>query len=186
MSIAELGSLGEFIASIGVVVTLIFLTLQLRQNTKALRATSFQEINQDQIRLTGDAWRFWDLLKNAGDQPLQGADRSKTAEFLYNAFRSYETAWYQNRAGNLEAAAFEGHRRWMIWGLGNPTGIRAWDEMKSLFHPEFCEFVAELRAELSWDDHPCARIIADDSFFETLGWVESESPGALAEPRQGR
>ena len=63
----------------------------------------------------------------------------------------------------------------MIWGLGNPAAKGAWNEMKSLFHPEFCDFADELLAELNWDDHPCARIIADDSFFQGLTGVESHS-----------
>ena len=168
MDIQDLGAIGEFISSFVVVVTLVFLTFQLRQNTKAIRSTAFQEINQDQIRLTNDASSFFDLLKSADGIPLEGEDRARTAEFFYNVFRSYETAWYQNREGNLEDTAFEGHRRWMIWGLGNPSGISAWEEMRVLFHPEFCTFVDELRAELDWDDHPCAKIVASDAFFEEL------------------
>jgi len=35
MTISELGSLGEFFASIAVLVTLIFLVRQMRQNTNA-------------------------------------------------------------------------------------------------------------------------------------------------------
>ncbi len=182
MEIQDLGSIGEFISSVVVVITLIFLTVQLRQNTKAIRSTSFQEINQDQIRLTQDAWKFFDLLKSAGGAPLQGPDRTKTAEFFYNVFRSYETAWYQHRAGNLEAKAFVGHRRWMIWGLGLPAATDVWGEFKPLFHPEFCTFVDELRAELDWADHPCARIIANDAFFEDMAKrsvVDSWEPAPL-------
>ena len=40
MSISELGSLGEFIASIVVVVTLLMLVFQIRQNTKTSRSLS--------------------------------------------------------------------------------------------------------------------------------------------------
>ena len=40
MSIAELGSLGEFIGSIAVLVTLVYLVLQIRQNTLSIRSQS--------------------------------------------------------------------------------------------------------------------------------------------------
>ena len=40
MSIAELGALGELIGSVAVVVTLLFLTIQMRQNTSALESNS--------------------------------------------------------------------------------------------------------------------------------------------------
>ena len=42
MSIMELGALGEFFGAIAVVVTLIYLAVQLKQNTAQLRMDSFQ------------------------------------------------------------------------------------------------------------------------------------------------
>ncbi len=52
MTIAELGSLGEFIGSIGVVATLVYLAIQVRQNSsvleethRALLAEAVREIN---------------------------------------------------------------------------------------------------------------------------------------------
>ena len=38
MTIVELGALGEFIGAVAVLVTLIYLAVQLRQNTEAIRA----------------------------------------------------------------------------------------------------------------------------------------------------
>ena len=40
MSIADLGSIGELLGSFAVLVTLIFLTFQMRQNTSALESNS--------------------------------------------------------------------------------------------------------------------------------------------------
>jgi hypothetical protein len=47
MSIAELGDLGEFIASFGVLATLIYLAIQMRQNTQALRLNTAQVITEE-------------------------------------------------------------------------------------------------------------------------------------------
>lgn len=44
MSISDLGSLGEFIGSIAVLVTLIYVALQIRHNTHATRAASHHAI----------------------------------------------------------------------------------------------------------------------------------------------
>ena len=40
MTITELGSLGEFIGALAVLVTLIYLVLQIRQNTQSIRSQS--------------------------------------------------------------------------------------------------------------------------------------------------
>lgn len=43
MTLQDLGNIGEFLGSIGVIVTLIYLAIQIRQNTKAVRASSAAE-----------------------------------------------------------------------------------------------------------------------------------------------
>jgi hypothetical protein len=41
MNIMELGALGEFVGSIGVIATLVYLAIQIRQNSRTLQSTSF-------------------------------------------------------------------------------------------------------------------------------------------------
>ena len=44
MSIIELGALGEFVGAFGVIATLIYLTIQVRQNTELARANIDQQL----------------------------------------------------------------------------------------------------------------------------------------------
>ena len=44
MSISELGSLGEFVGSIAVLATLIYLAMQIRQNTRWVKIQIFESI----------------------------------------------------------------------------------------------------------------------------------------------
>ena len=44
MTIEDLGNIGEFIAAIATIVTLVYLAVQVRQNTAALRSSTFQNI----------------------------------------------------------------------------------------------------------------------------------------------
>ena len=76
MTISELGSLGEFVGSLAVVVTLIYLTTQLRQNTKAVRAASTQALDRSitgNIARQTEHKRAWTCLHFAfhveGDPP---------------------------------------------------------------------------------------------------------------------
>ena len=54
MTIQDLGSLGELIAAVATVLTLGYLAVQLRQNTKALRSQTFQQSSMD-MSLTANA-----------------------------------------------------------------------------------------------------------------------------------
>ena len=51
MSIAELGALGEFVAAIAVLVTLVYLAVQVRQTKLAVSAGSHQALNDISIHL---------------------------------------------------------------------------------------------------------------------------------------
>ena len=44
MTLEQLGSLGEFVSAIAVVVSLLYLAVQIRQNTSAVRSTSHQAV----------------------------------------------------------------------------------------------------------------------------------------------
>jgi len=42
--IENLGNIGDFVGGIGVVVTLVYLATQIRQNTRAIRLASIQQV----------------------------------------------------------------------------------------------------------------------------------------------
>ena len=48
MNWEAIGAVAEFVGAIAVVITLIYLRSQLRQNTKALRSSSYASINQQE------------------------------------------------------------------------------------------------------------------------------------------
>ncbi len=47
MTIIELGAVGEFIGAIAVVVTLIYLAIQMRQNTNALKLNTARSVTEE-------------------------------------------------------------------------------------------------------------------------------------------
>lgn len=65
MTIQDLGSIGELIAALATVVTLVYLAMQLRANTKATQASNWHEITRDYVRANevlldpqlGQIWR---------------------------------------------------------------------------------------------------------------------------------
>jgi hypothetical protein len=42
MSLEDLGNIGEFVAAVAVVVSLVYVAVQIRQNTRSVRASSYQ------------------------------------------------------------------------------------------------------------------------------------------------
>ena len=44
MNLSDVGNMAEAVAAVAVVISLVYLAIQIRQNTKAVRASSYQEV----------------------------------------------------------------------------------------------------------------------------------------------
>ena len=99
MTIAELGAIGEFVGSIAVLVTLIYLAVQIRQNTKALSAASIRNRQNEyflwkQGALSDDVWKASDsILPGVISRPIvKGWFKSDVARNVVAAeFYEYAT-----------------------------------------------------------------------------------------------
>jgi hypothetical protein len=112
-----LGNLGDFIGGIAVIVTLIYLAIQVRQNTKALSTASRQAISsgyQETNRQMFDnniAMAFAKGLNGYSNLPfdertLFGTYITDQALFFQGAFALYES-------GQLEEATYSAYLDWI-------------------------------------------------------------------------
>ncbi len=106
-----LGNFGEFFGAIAVVVTLIYLAGQLRQNTRALRSTSYGHWNE-----IASSWsdfqaahaRELSEIEEVGDLDALSTEQQKL--YMALALKSYtqaETAFLLHRAGTLDDDVFQ-------------------------------------------------------------------------------
>ena len=151
MSISELGSLGEFISSIAVLVTLIYLALQIRQNTKATRASVRQGVTNQSS----------EYISMGLDNRVVAAARTK--QRLNEPLDPYEDAYAQYRNGLFsepEWRAFQDVMFSLFRGNKYAREMRKrTGQANRAFAPDFIEVVENirLRAERSQDDEPKAR-----------------------------
>ncbi len=123
MSIADLGSLGELVGSIAVVLTLIFLTMQLRQNTSALQ-TNISQSYLDRWMATYDHVINNDAIASAFAKNPQTVDDLSEIEliklnaFFQMAMRQTEFMYYQYRNGKLD------QELWDQWYAGGVATFR--------------------------------------------------------------
>ncbi len=106
-------SIAEVVGAIAVVVSLIYLSIQIRAGTKATKAAAFQAVVQSEMDFASI------VIENAGtwekivtDAPLSEGEETRAAIVLYNLFMlDSERRFHQYNAGYLEAAAWEGRLR---------------------------------------------------------------------------
>ena len=142
MTIQELGSLGELIAAVATVATLIYLALQIRQNTHATRAASFHAISDSMnhvnvsVAQNPGLARIW-LAGTTGRSSLGEEERYQFDLLLLSYFHVFETMHYQARVGAGETDLLVAEERSLAFLLATPGVREWWAENPYAFGPEF-------------------------------------------------
>ena len=132
----------EFAGVVAVVASLIFVGLELRQNTNAVEAATIENLtNQSHdffllMASSPDLSRIYD----AGTEDLSNLDATELAQYMWiqNArYLRYQTAFLQWRRGTL------GDEDWLFYrrfACGLPEG-NFWPRLRPDFLPAFVEYV---------------------------------------------
>ena len=112
MSILELGALGEFLGSIAVIATLVYLSVQVRQNTRSMNESKKLALAQT-YQLRSDALQM--MLVRAADSNYIGPVISKLTD-----------AGYPEDIAALEQLSRVERQRFRLWQIAQETH---WDNM---------------------------------------------------------
>jgi hypothetical protein len=107
MSLSDLASIGSFVSGVAVAVTLVLLLLQMRQNTRAVRAAASQEHTAAYHSLTThliDSSAFANIWRRGIDRfdTLTDDERVSFFAFLSALFRFFEASRLQWKHGQLD------------------------------------------------------------------------------------
>jgi hypothetical protein len=149
MTLANLANIGEFIGGIAVVVSLIYVALQIRQNTKTIRGSTLQQ-NTD----------FW------GDMFLQLAHpelakvfaigmqgRADIAPIIFTQFSfiarsmflGLENQYFQYRNGILDPDSYLGYEKIIQTQILAYRGFRIyWEQYHFFYSPAFISHIDAL------------------------------------------
>jgi hypothetical protein len=150
-----LGNYGEFFSAIAVVVTLLYLTVQLRQNTKAVKAqTSYgvhTQINdyllvQAQSAELADAW---DKAVSDGYESLDVRQEFHFRGFAGALMFSYQNAFEQRKLGVLTHSEWVQYRSLLLGLISQwPVLLQIWKVYKPLFKTDFYEEIEAHREDV--------------------------------------
>lgn len=148
MTILELGAIGEFVGAIAVVLTLFYLAIQIRQNTKATRKQSVRDamefIYSSSGPLIGDQQLAEIYLKGMKDfNSLQAAEQIRFHYLCTTRLQAAQTA------DALLEDDMQQSREWVSRMMRN-AGFRTWwiERGQYVVNPEFRLFCEDLRREI--------------------------------------
>jgi hypothetical protein len=143
MNRSKLAVLSEILSSIAVVVTLIYLTVEVRQNTDALRAQSRQavlEASQAELAMLVEDPSLG--LAFSEGRSLSPEEHVQVDAWLTGALRTREYSWLQYRERSVDEAQWATERAVILSIFDDPLA-RLWWERQGR-HAVSSEFVAYL------------------------------------------
>ena len=140
-----ISAVGQLIGAVGVVLSLIYLAIQVRQNTNALRLANSHNLSEAALHfattLGSEPHRAHVFLRGlAGDDLIE----SEVAQFtyLFHAWiRITENGHFQYINGTLDEELWAGWTETARSVFGSPGGRRMWPTVKPRLRVSFCEFV---------------------------------------------
>ncbi len=131
MTLQDLGNIGEFVGAIGVIVSLVYLATQIRQNTKAVRSNTSQAITDSRVEFLSSisdnpevARMFFSGLSDL--DALCPDERNRFAIMMARFIATMENYHYQHLQGAMD------HEQWtrmlgiLRWFMSTPGGQAWW------------------------------------------------------------
>ena len=141
MNWEAIGAVGEIVGAIAVVATLIYLAIQMRQNTTAIQlstAHSVTEELQEMFSLLASDQSLSEIIVQAAQgTDLSAPDRVRYYTWSSNLVRVYENAFLQNRQKVIDEAHWAGMKRMMIDVSAMPAFSLYWADRMHWFSEDF-------------------------------------------------
>jgi hypothetical protein len=152
MELNQLGSVGEFISSIGVLATLIFLVVEMRRNNRLqLRAAAKQTAREDvtslQSLLQEDVAELFLRGNEQGLSSLTPVERYRFDLAYVIWLHSIEQAYADFHAGTYPAENLVAYENSVPGFLSTPGGAEWWNQRKFWFSHQFRDDVEMLLAK---------------------------------------
>ena len=139
-------------SGVGVMLGFVYFSIELRHNTRAVRAAAFQQVVNSfadvSLALAQDKSLVELFVRAAKDYAsLSEIERTQYTYMILSYLRRAESVFFQTEIHMLESEHWSGIRN-SIKAVLTPPGTRiCWGEVKTRFNPEFSDYIDKLIAE---------------------------------------
>ncbi|MGB5245866.1 MAG: hypothetical protein WBM54_03710 [Woeseia sp.] len=146
MSLDEVGSVSELISSIAVLISLVYLAIQIRSNTDAARTSTYQAVVAEFSALNRTMASTPDLsilYVNALEdfESLSPEEKARISQLFFTSFHNFENMYYQRRKNYLEDDVWLGWKRLMLTYYARPGFQTWWQKRSDVYSASFVDFL---------------------------------------------
>ena len=148
MNWEAIGTISEAIGAGAVVLSLAYVAVQIRQNTRQVRVATHDGTTRDfrqftrQLLASGLSKVF-----SQGLEDYAALDEQQKLDFafmMYDLFKAFENIHYHYLHGTLGEDAWKGWRRFIASYVTAPGAQHYWAIRRDIFTPEFQDFIERL------------------------------------------
>ena len=162
MSLSDLASLGSFVSGVAILVSLIFLTVQMRQNTEAVRAATSHAHQNALFDIAGLIAEHDDTAEVfrigfTGLEPLSDNQRTRFLVVMTSIVRYWQDSWLERERGHLDTGLWYTVEVMVRDIVKQPGFPEFWSMRSHWFTPEFRAWIdalPKLRPERGLYDLP--------------------------------
>ena len=145
MTLEDAAYIAEIVGVIVIVVTLIYLSMQIRQGAELLRSDSRQgqvANDQDGVYKFVEHPELAKIFSQAETPSF--AEKVKLNFWIIGQMRAREHEWLQYRSGALDEETWLSYRDVIFFLLGTHRARALWELCSSFFNPDFVEVVSAM------------------------------------------
>jgi hypothetical protein len=146
VTLNELGSLGEFMSGLAVVVTLVYLALQIRYNTRAVRSSMHQDMVESTLRIAeslSDNENIARIVLKADEDygNLTKEELIRFEAYAERVFGNFESVFYSYRNSMVEQDLWESWESSFLNDISRIAMRRFWHDERPLHLRDFMDFI---------------------------------------------
>ncbi|HKJ15951.1 MAG TPA: hypothetical protein VJ984_01205 [Xanthomonadales bacterium] len=149
LKLPELANLAEIIGAFAVVVSLIYVGIQVNDSTAAVRAASANDANvalQSWYLEVGSDQQTSELFYKAltSEEALSNAEEFQFLMMLHGAFLAFQNSYLLAEEGTIDSELREAITAAILGVKSLPGMARYWRQRRSYLHSGFADYVDEL------------------------------------------
>jgi hypothetical protein len=152
MNWEAIGAVGELIGAVTVIITLLYLAIQIRQNSQAVKNSAAQtllsEANGSLRTASSDpATARAVILGQTLFEELSEEGRAQFVTWYFSWMRTIEQAYFQYVQGYIDEEMWEGQRAHLRQLIQAPAVKEWWSHRRCFFSQRFQNYMDELAAQ---------------------------------------
>jgi hypothetical protein len=146
LDITTLAAWGEFLGGIAVVVSLIYLASQIRQNSRLLRVSTTAAVAASDIEFSKLLVNDPDLSRIVGEglmnrEALPEPERLRFDNFLDMMLRTFQRDYFFAQDGAIKESIWQGERKGYAYTFQQPGARQWWAEALDIYGDEFRDYL---------------------------------------------